>query len=51
MMEMKFLLKKFTKLYIDLNEAHKIKKSGKVSTRLNYAKNGFKSLIIRQEEN
>ena len=31
--------------YIDLNEAHKIKKSGKVSTRLNYAKNGFKSLI------
>ena len=31
--------------FIDLNEAHKIKKSGKVSTRLNYAKNGFKSLI------
>ena len=31
--------------YIDLNEAHKIKLSGKVSTRLNYAKNGFKSLI------
>jgi putative spermidine/putrescine transport system permease protein len=37
--------------YIDLNEAHKIKKSGKVSTRLNYAKNGFKSLINIQEEN
>jgi len=31
--------------FIDLNEAHKIKVSGKVSTRLNYAKNGFKSLI------
>ena len=31
--------------YNDLNEAHKIKLSGKVSTRLNYAKNGFKSLI------
>ena len=31
--------------YIDLNEAHKQKLSGKVSTRLNYAKNGFKSLI------
>ncbi len=31
--------------YIDLYEAHKVKKSGKVSTRLNYAKNGFKSLI------
>ena len=31
--------------YLDLNEAHKQKLSGKVSTRLNYAKNGFKSLI------
>ena len=31
--------------YIDLYEAHKVKQSGKVSTRLNYAKNGFKSLI------
>ena len=31
--------------FIDLDIAHKAKISGKVSTRLNYAKGGFKSLI------
>ena len=31
--------------YHDLNEAHKKKISGKVSTRLNYSKGGFKSLV------
>ena len=31
--------------YIDLYAAHQVKQSGKVSTRLNYAKNGFKSLV------
>jgi|TARA_B110000914_G_scaffold185947_1_gene169792 putative spermidine/putrescine transport system permease protein len=31
--------------FIDLEIAHKAKISGKVSTRLNYAKGGFKSLI------
>ena len=31
--------------FIDLDIAHKAKISGKVSTRLNYTKNGYKSLI------